>query len=108
MFFDQQKVTDFEPQTNSLFSILESVEAVWGKTDSSVCSHSIIWRDVRTSLALAVTSDGNIDKLGNSDDWNFGVQDDAEIKIIICSIEKNIKMAQEICFEAPEINMASE
>ena len=68
MFFDQQKVTDFEPQTNSLFSILESVEAVWGKTGSSVCSPPIIRRDVRTSLALAVTSDGNIDKLGNSDD----------------------------------------
>ena len=29
-------------------------------------------------LALAVTSDGNINQLGNGDNWNLGVQDDAE------------------------------
>ena len=29
-------------------------------------------------LAFAVTSDGNVDELGDSDDWNLGVQDDAE------------------------------
>ena len=28
-------------------------------------------------LALAVTSDGNINQLGNGDNWNLGVQDDA-------------------------------
>ena len=32
-------------------------------------------------LALAVTGDGNIDQLGDSDDGNLGVQDDAEKKI---------------------------
>ena len=29
-------------------------------------------------LALAVTSDGNIDQLGNGDDGDLGVQDDAK------------------------------
>ena len=29
-------------------------------------------------LALAVTSDGNIDQLGDGDDGDLGVQDDAE------------------------------
>ena len=29
-------------------------------------------------LALAVTSDGNIDQLGDSDDGDLSVQDDAE------------------------------
>ena len=29
-------------------------------------------------LALAVTSDGNIDQLGDGDDGNSGVQNDAE------------------------------
>ena len=43
-------------------------------------------------LAFAVTSDGNVDELGDSDDWNLGVQDDAENIIIICSIEKMTKL----------------
>ena len=42
-------------------------------------------------LAFAVTSDGNVDELGDGDDWNLGVQDDAENFIIICSIEKMTK-----------------
>ena len=29
-------------------------------------------------LALAVTSDGNIDQLGNGDNWNLGVQNNAK------------------------------
>ena len=34
------------------------------------------------SLALAVTGDGNIDELGDGDDGNLGVQDDAEIILL--------------------------
>ena len=30
-------------------------------------------------LALAVTGDGNIDQLGDGDDGNLGVQDDAKL-----------------------------
>ena len=34
-----------------------------------------------SDLALAVTSDGNIDQLGDGDNGDLGVQDDAEIVI---------------------------
>ena len=43
------------------------------------------------SLALAVTGDGNIDQLGDSDDWNLGVQDDAEIKLLVFCKTANIR-----------------
>ena len=33
-------------------------------------------------LALAVTSDGNIDQLGDGDDGDLSVQDDAEIMVL--------------------------
>ena len=53
-------------------------------------SESVCYPIIR-GLAFAVTSDGNVDELGDSDDWNLGVQDDAENIIIICSIEKMTK-----------------
>ena len=44
---------------------------------------SLFWRYriKESDLALAVTSDGNIDQLGDGDNGNLGVQDDAEIVV---------------------------
>ena len=83
MFFDQLKTTtDFE-ETNSLFfdSRNRKLSVHW------FCCHPIIW-----GLAFAVTSDGNIDELGDGDDGNLGVQDDAKIIVMICSLEIMLKI----------------
>ena len=39
------------------------------------------WLNSYSCLAFAVTSDGNIDQLGNSDDGDLSVQDDAKKKV---------------------------
>ena len=40
--------------------------------------YSLKSRAKAQGLALAVTSDGNINQLGDGDDWDLSVQDDAE------------------------------
>ena len=51
--------------------------AIWVKklVYSGVVGH-VTCRE--SDLALAVTSDGNINQLGDGDNGNFGVQDDAK------------------------------
>ena len=43
-----------------------------------LCTSDLLQMNQIGCLALAVTSDGNIDQLGNSDDGDLSVQDDAK------------------------------
>ena len=60
-------------------------------------------------LALAVTSDGNIDQLGDGDDGDLGVQDDAKQKLKFQSQIPifNSKKSQKTYSEAMLISGAS-
>ena len=59
-------------------------------------------------LALAVTSDGNIDQLGNGDDGDLSVQDDAKKRmsqgflgsddpVVLWSVDLSFKLTRRPC-----------